>query len=356
VKSGTNSRSLYLQGANHLPERVPALQILVAWAHVLSRLDGLESGIGVIGPFLRRHFTADGLVVWLQEHGTWRLSVASPSALHTMVPVVTSAPESIQFSAAEKAPALPLPYQARFDLMIATEASEPLGWISLLRRHANSFTSDEKQLLQEMMDIFSAHLLALMRIKQAQALALTDALTEIWNRRYFEQRYADELKRAQRYRRALAVLMLDLDDFKSFNDTHGHLAGDQALQIVAFVLKTNLRQSDVLCRYGGEEFVVLLPESDLDHALLVAEKLRLAIWAEPFPAGDSTRVGRISISIGVAAFPESGDDEQTVLQWADKALYAAKKSGRNRTCCASHVNAPEQCKNLTDDQENGADE
>lgn len=339
LKISTETFQAPLQPEKQHPERTPALQILVAWARVLSRLDGLESSISIIGPFLRRHFAADGFAMWVQENGSWHLSVASPSTLQEIVPAVTCLPEVPDQEREAGAPHVPFPYHARFDLIIATEAHEPLAWVCLLRLRAQPFDADEKQLLQEMMDLLSAHLLALTRVKQAQALALTDALTDIWNRRYFEQRYRDEFMRAHRYHRALAVLMIDLDGFKSYNDTYGHLTGDQVLQTVAQVLRANLRQSDVLCRYGGDEFVVLLPESDLAHALIVAEKLRLAIAAEPFPAGENRAVGGITVSIGVAAYTESGSDEQTILKNADNALYSAKKAGRNRIFGADKIGA-----------------
>ena len=121
---------------------------------------------------------------------------------------------------------------------------------------------------------------------QKRRQAYTDALTSIFNRRYFDQRYTREILRARRYKRNLSVLMIDIDHFKVYNDTFGHLMGDKVLQKVAQVLETELRRADVICRYGGEEFVVILPEIDLHNAYYVAEKLRNAVITSTFSGDD----------------------------------------------------------------------
>jgi diguanylate cyclase (GGDEF)-like protein len=124
--------------------------------------------------------------------------------------------------------------------------------------------------------------------------------------------------------------MIDIDRFKLYNDTYGHLMGDEVLRKVANVLELNLRRADVLCRYGGEEFVVILPEINAEQACLVAEKLRTAVIDVDFAGEEKMPSHQVTISIGVSAFPESGDTEQDVLQKADDALYRAKNTGRNR--------------------------
>lgn len=162
-------------------------------------------------------------------------------------------------------------------------------------------------------------------------LALTDALTGIANRRSFDERLQSEWQRARRDEAPVSVLMMDLDYFKNFNDTHGHQAGDACLYQIALALQKPIgRSSDLLARYGGEEFVALLPGTDLSGAIALAEMLRAAVH-EAHIAHDGSSLGRVSVSIGVAArVPSAGASPQDLLQAADEALYRAKLGGRNR--------------------------
>jgi diguanylate cyclase (GGDEF)-like protein len=155
-------------------------------------------------------------------------------------------------------------------------------------------------------------------------LSSTDALTKICNRMKLDAVLSEEVARATRYRSVFSVIMLDLDHFKKVNDTHGHLAGDAVLVRVASILSEHIRKSDTPGRWGGEEFLLVLPETDLDDAYLLAEKLRRAIAAEPFPA-----VGHKTASLGIAAFA-SGETVANLIERADAALYEAKAAGRNR--------------------------
>lgn len=136
--------------------------------------------------------------------------------------------------------------------------------------------------------------------------------------------------RAQRYERTISLLMVDIDHFKKYNDILGHMAGDEALRQVATTLEKNLRRADVVCRFGGEEFVVILPEIGSKAASWVAEKLRDAVLAVHFPGEEKLPHKNLTISIGVASFPENGQSSEEVLLQADKALYRAKDLGRNR--------------------------
>ena len=167
-----------------------------------------------------------------------------------------------------------------------------------------------------------------------EALATTDTLTGMLNRRAFADRLAVELRRSIRYRRPVALLMIDLDHFKRVNDEHGHLYGDFVLAGAADTIRTNLRQSDVVARYGGEEFVAMLPETEQDAAITVAEKLRSAVGGRDF-SRDGTTV-RLTISIGVAAPPTSDlSDEDALISRADAAMYEAKRGGRDRVAVDS---------------------
>ncbi len=162
----------------------------------------------------------------------------------------------------------------------------------------------------------------------------TDELTGLYNRRWFDETLRRELFRAERKRAALAVVMIDLDRFKHMNDTYGHEAGDLVLRAVGQCLRDGVRRSDVACRYGGEELVLVLPECDGAAALRCAETIRTAIAALALQQGD-VLLPAVTASFGVAVWPAHGDDAAALLQAADRALYAAKHGGRNRVCMAS---------------------
>lgn len=162
----------------------------------------------------------------------------------------------------------------------------------------------------------------------ASKAARTDELTGLNNLRAFKEQADTMFAHAQRYSLPLCALLLDIDHFKQINDTYGHAAGDQVLQVVAQRLKTALREADLCGRLGGEEFAVLLASTDLHEALLIAEKLRLAIQDIVMPMIDATL--RVTISIGVARAHEDCPDTTTLLAQADAAMYQAKSSGRNR--------------------------
>jgi diguanylate cyclase (GGDEF)-like protein len=166
--------------------------------------------------------------------------------------------------------------------------------------------------------------------KLTKRMAITDELTGLNNYRFMLQRLDDEIERARRFGRNLSLLMLDADDFKLFNDTHGHVAGDTALSELAVAMQRAVRDIDVVCRYGGEEFAILLPETDADGAFVAAEKVREAVASHQFPDADGRKTERLTVSIGLSTFPRPAADREELLRQADDALYVAKRSGRNR--------------------------
>lgn len=166
--------------------------------------------------------------------------------------------------------------------------------------------------------------------KLTKRLSITDELTGLFNYRYLQQRLDDEIERARRYNRSLSMLMLDADNFKKFNDTYGHIAGDLALAEIGAVLRTAVREIDVVCRYGGEEFSVVLPETDAEGAFVVAEKVREGVASHSFADGDGNRGVHVTMSIGLATYPSSAADREELLRQADDALYQAKHLGRDR--------------------------
>jgi diguanylate cyclase (GGDEF)-like protein len=168
------------------------------------------------------------------------------------------------------------------------------------------------------------------RATQFQLMSITDPLTGLLNRRYLEERLTDELNRSQRYNYSMSCLMIDIDDFKRYNDRNGHQAGDVALKITAHALKASLRSADVACRYGGEEFCILLPQTSLSEAGVIAERMRQRVAERDYPFGKSQPTGTVSVTIGISTFAKNIDTAEKVIAAADRALYAAKSQGKNR--------------------------
>ena len=168
------------------------------------------------------------------------------------------------------------------------------------------------------------------RATQFRLMSITDPLTGLLNRRYLEERLSDELNRSQRYNYAMSCLMIDIDDFKSYNDRNGHQAGDIALKMTAHALKAALRSADVACRYGGEEFCIILPQTSLSEAGVIAERMRQRVAEKEYPFGKSQPLGAVTVSIGISTFAKPIDTAEQIIAAADRALYNAKKRGKNR--------------------------
>ncbi|MGH7821225.1 MAG: GGDEF domain-containing protein [Candidatus Binatia bacterium] len=164
--------------------------------------------------------------------------------------------------------------------------------------------------------------------------ATTDGLTGLANVRSFKEKMRQEIARSARFGRPCSVFLFDIDNFKHYNDKNGHPAGDECLRLTAELLRKNTRLTDLPARYGGEEFVVLLPETDGRGALAFAEKIRAAIAAAEYPFRERQPLGCVSISGGVASFPEDGKDIDGLISAADQALYRCKHEGRNRVAAA----------------------
>lgn len=160
--------------------------------------------------------------------------------------------------------------------------------------------------------------------------AVTDSLTDLRNRRYFDSFLESELARVRRYGGECALVLLDLDDFKNYNDTLGHRAGDRLLRGLAELLQAEVREGDLLARYGGEEFAVVMVNTDRQSAREGAERIRRRVEEHSFPDGDVQPRGRVTVSLGVAAAPADGESADRLLERADQALYRAKATGKNR--------------------------
>src|SRR5262249_8737096 len=186
-----------------------------------------------------------------------------------------------------------------------------------------AFTANDVRLLTSLANYAGLAISNAQLHGRVKDLSVTDELTGLANRRHLLERAERELLRAGRYGHPLACLLVDIDEFKPFHDAHGHLRGDEVLRHVAEVLRRELRAADLAARYGGDEFVVLLPEVGKADALVVAEKLRAAIASGGLEQS-------VTASVGVAAYPEDAERLDPLLEAADHALFGAKRSGRNQ--------------------------
>ena len=188
--------------------------------------------------------------------------------------------------------------------------------LELAKSHLEEKVKERTQLLEE----------ANARLNR---LAVTDGLTGLYNHRYFHEQLQQEVERSLRAGTPAALLMIDVDHFKKYNDRQGHPAGDEALRTVARIISEDRRQVDVCARYGGEEFAIVLHDVTREGAVEVAEKIRARVAAAPIAHADQQPLGRLTVSIGVAACPQDAQTAEALLEVADVALYRAKKSGRD---------------------------
>lgn len=163
--------------------------------------------------------------------------------------------------------------------------------------------------------------------------AHSDSLTELWNHGYFQFIFQEELEKAKATKTPLSLVMLDIDDFKVYNDTLGHQAGDRILREIALLIKKYSRKMDFVCRYGGEEFTVILPQTEKREAFMIAERLRIDIEKYTFPHEEILPHKKLTISIGIATFPDDTNTAADLIKYSDQMLYEAKKKGKNSTCC-----------------------
>lgn len=221
----------------------------------------------------------------------------------------------------------------RFKSMISTPLTTEHKILGVLRidsaRRAN-FTQSDLRLLDIIADLSSVSLQNAILYKKVQNLAIHDSLTGLYVHKYFVERLQDEIKRSLRNDSNLSLLMLDLDDFKAYNDKYGHNAGDLVLKHVSSILKGFVSSGDILCRYGGEEFVLLLLNKAKSDAAKIAEDIREKISQTPLIL--RRKETKITVSIGVASCPSDKKETETLLMLVDSRLYGAKKKGKNRVC------------------------
>src|SRR5467141_3937521 len=221
--------------------------------------------------------------------------------------------------------ALPVFYAEQLHGILYVESSQPAD-----------FSEEEVLLLRTLADLIAGALHNALSFQKAQEQAITDGLTGVKTHRFFMEALSAEWKRSTRAGRSFALVLMDLDRFKFVNDFYGHLEGDLVLQRVGHILETNCRRSDVVARYGGDEFVILMPETNMEHARQLASKLRGWVSADPL-----LREKNISASFGIACYPLHGSSPQELIQVADASMYLSKHQGGNAVSTADHYDPSE---------------
>jgi diguanylate cyclase (GGDEF)-like protein len=210
--------------------------------------------------------------------------------------------------------------------------TEVVGWVLVAARGASP---EIPRVVQALADMGAVTLHEVATRRRMRESAEVDGLTSVFNKRHITQVLSEELHKVQRGERPLSVVLFDIDHFKHYNDVHGHLSGDILLRLLAQLVHDNLRSTDSIGRFGGEEFLIVLPGASLDEAHVAAEKLRALVASYGFPGSEMQPTGVLSVSGGVAAFPTHGTATPALLRAADQALYAAKRAGRNQIVRAS---------------------
>jgi len=224
---------------------------------------------------------------------------------------------------------MPTPPEVAYVCVPMMAYGEAVGLLTLSVEAGRELTAAHQRLATTVAEHIALSLANLRLQETLRSQSIRDPLTGLFNRRYMEESLDRELRRAGRSRRPIGIIMLDLDHFKDYNDTHGHEIGDALLREVGAVLQRSIRGEDIACRYGGEEFILILPEASLPDAAQRAEQLRTAIAAIDVVHGQHA-VGPLTVSLGVAIYPSHGSTGEAVVRAADMALYQAKTRGRNR--------------------------
>jgi diguanylate cyclase (GGDEF)-like protein len=237
-------------------------------------------------------------------------------------------------------PALP---DTRSELAVPIHAlGKVIGVLDVQSTELDAFDESDLDTLQTLADQLAVAMENAHLYEETQQLAITDGLTGLYNLRYFYEALEKEIQRSERYDRSVSLIILDIDDFKRYNDTYGHLAGDDLLVELARLMSKMTRRTDILARYGGEEFAIILPETETEGAVFAAERLLEKVRGHRFLMQDGQTIGRITISLGVATYPDYVDSAKALVDAADKALLKAKRAGKNRLfVCEERLTEPE---------------
>jgi len=261
------------------------------------------------------------LVIQLSEHEDIPLATVEPGECVGEMSIIDSRVPSAQVSASEETDVLVIEQDTLWRMVsVSHEIARNLLYIMSERvRYSNLVIADSLEMQ-----------------RKYQRYASTDALTGLHNRGWLDDAFDREIKRSQRDELPLALIMIDVDDFKNYNDVYGHLAGDQVLIMVAAAIRAPLRPNDLVARFGGEEFAVLLPETTVDNAKIIAERLRAHVSGADPGELEGRALPKVTISLGIAGH-QSGYSLDMMIAAADVAMYHAKRSGKNRVEVAADV-------------------
>ncbi len=216
-------------------------------------------------------------------------------------------------------------YKDHMILPLNIEENEVAGYLAV-----DSILETDKEKFGILAQQFLIGLRRALLYQKVQGLTITDGLTQVYCRRYFLERFGEELKRSKKNKLHLSFLMIDIDNFKQFNDRYGHLVGDAILRQVSKIISENVRQIDFIGRYGGEEFSIVLAETDKEQANFAGQRIRQAIEGATIKAYDEKL--KVTVSIGISTFPVNTRNMQDLIEMADQALYVAKETGKNKVC------------------------